>query len=194
MKIDDFFLIAVQYQAIALALFIGLFITPSFAADEGYLINKGDKLRIDVWQEENLQREVMVSPDGTISFPLVGNIPAAGKTTGDLKALLRERLAEFIPEPEVNVSLLTVEGNAIYIIGEVIRPGPYVMQKHLDVMQALSLAGGLTIFAAKNDIHVVRRAADGRSTSIPFRYDDVEDGDNLDANILLQSGDTVIVP
>ena len=194
MKIDDFFLIAVRYRAIALALFIGLIINPSFAADEGYLLNKGDKLRIEVWQEESLQREVMVSPDGTISFPLVGNIPAAGKTTGDLKALLRERLAEFIPEPEVNVSLLTVEGNAIYIIGEVIRPGPYVMQKHLDVMQALSLAGGLTIFAAKNDIHVVRRAADGRSTSIPFRYDDVEDGDNLDANILLQSGDTVIVP
>lgn len=194
MKIDDFFMIAVRYRATALALFIGLIINPSFAADEGYLLNKGDKLRIEVWQEESLQREVMVSPDGTISFPLIGNIPAAGQTTGELKALLRERLAEFIPEPEVNISLLTVEGNAIYIIGEVTRPGTYVMQKHLDVMQALSLAGGLTIFAAKNDIHVVRRAADGRSTSIPFRYDDVEDADNLDANILLQSGDTVIVP
>lgn len=188
------FTVAFRYCAISLAFFTGLIVNPSYAADERYQINKGDKLMIEVWQEENLRAEVMVSPDGTISFPLVGVIPAAGKTTGELKDLLRKKLEEYIPEPEVNVSLITVEGNLIYVIGEVTRPGPFIMPKHLDVMQALSMAGGLTPYAAKNDIHIVRRNPDGRSSSIPFSYGDVEDGDDLHTNILLQSGDTVIVP
>jgi polysaccharide export outer membrane protein len=177
-----------------LTLAISLFCQPLSAADVGYRINRGDKLRIDVWQEENLHAEVMVSPDGKISFPLVGVVPAAGKTADELQTFLREQLEQYIPGPEVNVSLLTVEGNQIYIIGEVNKPGPYVMSANLDVMQALSIAGGLTAFAAKNDIHVVRRAKDGRSESLPFAYSDIEDGVNLDANFLLKSGDTVIVP
>ena len=93
---------------------------------------------IEVWQEENLRAEVMVSPDGTISFPLVSVIPAAGKTTGELKDLLRKKLEEYIPEPEVNVSLITVEGNLIYVIGEVTRPGPLIM---LDYVMSATLPG-----------------------------------------------------
>ena len=187
-------LIAARPLAIALALLAGLMINPAFAADAGYRINKGDKLKIDVWQEENLHAEVMVTPDGTISFPMVGTVEAAGKTVDELQTFLRERLEEYIPGPEVIVSLLTVDGNLIYVIGEVTRPGPYMMAKNLDVMQALSMAGGLTPFAAKNDIRILRRAAEGGSSSIPFAYGDVEDGDDLEANILLQSGDTIIVP
>jgi polysaccharide export outer membrane protein len=171
-----------------------VFVAPAAVADSSYLINKGDKLRIDVWQEENLRAEVMVSPDGTFSFPMVGSIPAAGKTIDQLQTLLRERLEEYIPGPEVIVSLITVEGNTVYVIGEVARPGPYIMTKDLDVMQALSMAGGLTPFAAKNDVHILRKDSRGQSTSIGFRYGDVEDGHNLEANIRLQSGDTIIVP
>lgn len=174
--------------------FLAFFVGPVMATDSGYLINKGDRLRIDVWQEENLHAEVMVSPDGTFSFPMIGSVPAAGKTIDELQTLVRDKLEEYIPGPEVIVSLLTVEGNSIYVIGEVSRPGPYVMTKDLDVMQALSMAGGLTPFAAKNDVHILRRSADGHASSIPFAYGDVEDGENLDTNILLQSGDTVIVP
>lgn len=164
------------------------------AADDGYSINKGDKLRIDVWQEENLRADVMVGPDGMISFPMLGSIAAAGKTVTELQTLLREQLEQYIPGPEVLVSLLSVEGNVIYVIGEVNRPGHFVMSKNLDVMQALTLAGGLTAFAAKNDIRILRRNGEQHSSAIPFAYGDIEDGDHLDSNILLQSGDTVIVP
>ena len=195
MRIPDFLRDAVHCWTIILTLVVALVLAPSLAtADAGYRINKGDKLKIDVWQEENLHAEVMVLPDGTISFPLVGIIQASGKTADELQTFLQQRLEEYIPGPEVNVSLITVEGNQIFIIGEVARPGPYIMSKKLDVMQALSLAGGLTPFAGENNIRILRRSADGFSESIPFSYSDVADGDNLEANILLQSGDTVIVP
>ncbi len=179
---------------LAVAIVYTLMNNSSFAVNDRYLINKGDKLRIDVWQEENLQVDVMVSPDGMISFPLVGVVPASGKTLVELQLLMREKLSEYIPSPEVNVSLMAIEGNVIYVLGEVAHPGPYIMQNNLHIIQALSLAGGLTPFASSGNIHVVRRKADGHFESIPFDFDDVEDGDHLETNIPLKSGDTVIVP
>ena len=184
----------VKYGAVVLMLYSGLLVNPVYAAEKGYQINMGDKLKISVWKEEDLNAEVMVSPDGTISFPIVGTVAAAGKTLDGLQLLLTEKLEEFIQGPEVIVSLLTVEGNQIYVIGEVARPGPIVMTKNLKVMQALSLAGGLTPYASRNNIKILRETAEGKSVSIPFEYDDIEDGDNLDSNILLQSEDTIIVP
>jgi polysaccharide export outer membrane protein len=163
-------------------------------AGEDYRLNPGDKLEITVWEEEKLKQEVVVLPDGTISFPLVGHVAAAGKTTADLVNLLRERLSQFIPDAEVNVRLLAAEGNLIYVTGEVAHPGAFVMKGPTDVMQALSMAGGLTAFAKKNSIIVLRRDADGRTTSLPFEYGDVEDGENIESNILLQSGDTIVAP
>lgn len=163
-------------------------------ADDSYHLNPGDKLEISVWQEENLKQDVVVLPDGTISFPLVGHVPAAGKTTEDLARLLRERLNKFIPDSEINVRMLDAEGNSIYVTGEVAHPGKFVMKGPTDIMQALSMAGGLTAFAKKNSIIVLRREADGRTKSFPFEYGDVEDGENIESNILLQSGDTVVTP
>ena len=163
-------------------------------ADDNYRLNPGDKLEISVWQEDNLKQEVVVLPDGTISFPLVGHVPAAGKTTEDLARLLRERLNKFIPDSEINVRMLDAEGNSIYVTGEVAHPGKFVMKGPTDIMQALSMAGGLTAFAKKNSIIVLRREADGRTRSFPFEYGDVEDGENIESNILLQSGDTVVAP
>lgn len=163
-------------------------------ADEVYRLNPGDKLEITVWEEEKLKQEVVVLPDGTISFPLVGHVAAAGKTTEDLVKVLRERLSKFIPDSEINVRLLAAAGNMIYVTGEVARPGPFMMTRPTDVMQAISMAGGLTKFAKKNSIKVLRREADGRSKSLPFEYGDVEDGENIESNILLQSGDTIVVP
>ncbi|WP_027149164.1 polysaccharide biosynthesis/export family protein [Methylobacter tundripaludum] len=166
----------------------------SVLAGSVYRLNPGDKLEITVWQEENLKQEVVVLPDGTISFPLVGHVPAAGKTTEDLVRLLQERLDKFIPDSEINVRLLAAEGNLVYVTGEVAHPGQFVMKGPMDVMQALSMAGGLTAFAKKNSIIVLRRQADGQTRSFPFEYGDVEDGENIESNILLQSGDTIVAP
>jgi polysaccharide export outer membrane protein len=159
-----------------------------------YRLNPGDKLEITVWEEEKLKQEVVVLPDGTISFPLVGHIAAAGKTTEELVGSLREHLGQFIPDAEINVRLVAAEGNKIYVTGEVTHPGAFVMTRPTDVMQALSMAGGLTAFAKKNSIIVLRREANGRTRPLPFVYGDVEDGENVESNILLQSGDTLVVP
>jgi polysaccharide export outer membrane protein len=163
-------------------------------ATEAYRLNPGDKLEITVWEEEKLKQEVVVLPDGTISFPLAGRVVAAGKTTEDLAILLREHLSKFIPDSEINVRLLAAEGNKIYVTGEVAHPGVFVMTSPTDVIQALSMAGGLTSFAKKNSIIILKREASGQVRSLSFEYGDVEDGENIESNILLQSGDTIIVP
>lgn len=90
--------------------------------------------------------------------------------------------------------MLAAEGNLIYVTGEVIHPGQFIMKGPMDVMQALSMAGGLTPFAKKNSIIILRREADGRARTFPFEYGDVEDGENIESNILLQSGDTIVAP
>jgi polysaccharide export outer membrane protein len=172
-----------------------IFLAPCSAdAEPNYRLNPGDKLLISVWHEENLKEEVLVLPDGTVSFPLIGHIPAAGKTIEELRTALTEAIAEFIPEPAVDVSLLAAEGNVIYVVGEVTRPGPYVMTRPMDVLQALTTAGGLTMFADQNDIRILRRGTDGKTRLINFSYGDVADGEKLETNIILQSGDTIIVP
>ena len=181
-----------------MALFFGcvlLLSTQAFAlGSDVYRLNPGDKLEITVWQEESLKQEVVVLPDGTISFPLVGHVAAAGKTTGELVKLLQERLNKFIPDSEINIRLLAAEGNLIYVTGEVKNPGKFEVKGPTDVVQALSMAGGLTAFAKKNNILILRREADGKSKSLPFEYGDVEGGENIESNILLQSGDTILVP
>lgn len=186
------------YRGSVLAFFFGCILLLSnqtfVLADDAYRLNPGDKLEITVWEEEKLKQEVVVLPDGTISFPLVGHIAAAGKTTEDLVRLLRERLRQFIPDSEINIRLLAAEGNMVYVTGEVAHPGAFVMTRPTDVMQALSMAGGLTEFAKKNSIIVLRRETDGRTRSFPFEYGDIEDGENIESNILLQSGDTVVAP
>jgi polysaccharide export outer membrane protein len=106
---------------------------------------------------------------------------------------LKERLAEFIADPVVNISVKSAEGNSIYVIGQVKKPGQFVMYQPMDVMQMLSLAGGLTAFAKANDIVILRRNGD-KSESIAFKYGEVEDGDKLENNHLLRSGDVIVVP
>jgi polysaccharide export outer membrane protein len=186
------------YKCSGLAFFLGciLFLSnqTSALATEAYRLNPGDKLEITVWEEEKLKQEVVVLPDGTVSFPLAGHVVAAGKTTEDLVVLLREHLSKFIPDSEINVRLIAAEGNKIYVTGEVAHPGVFVMTSPTDVIQALSMAGGLTSFAKKNSIIILKREASGLIRSLSFEYGDVEDGENIESNIVLQSGDTIIVP
>lgn len=163
------------------------------ASELSYVVNPGDMLEISVWNEEALQRELRVLPDGSASFPLVGNFKAAGFTVDEIQAALTERLAKYITDPVVTVSVKTVEGNTVYVLGKVNNPGHFQMYRPMTILQALSLAGGLGTFAKTNSIRVLRRDGD-KTISIPFRYGDIEDGDNLESNILLRSGDVIIVP
>jgi polysaccharide export outer membrane protein len=163
------------------------------ALPDSYLIQPGDVLQISVWKEPELQQEVIVRPDGGVSFPLSGDLQAAGKSAESLRNELRERLGKQILDPEVTVSVKIANGNRIFVVGKVNRPGEFPLVRPTDVMQALGLAGGATPFAAVNSIRVLRREGD-RQVVIRFRYDDVAKGRHLEQNILLRSGDTVVVP
>lgn len=158
-----------------------------------YGIQPGDVLTVSVWKEEGLQAEVLVRPDGGISFPLVGDVSAAGKSVQQLSALISERLAKYIPDPVVTVSMKALTGNAVYVIGKVNRPGEFPATHYVDVMQALSMAGGANPFAALNDIKILRRV-NGKQRAFNFRYGDVESGKRLEQNIILHGGDVVVVP
>jgi len=158
-----------------------------------YKIQPGDILEVSVWKEPDLLRQVLVRPDGGLSFPLVGEIQAAGKSVGDLQALITERLTKYIPDPVVTVSTQKLSGNKVYVVGRVQRPGEFEANRHMDIVQALSVAGGMTPYAASNKIKVLRRE-NGELSAIPFKYGDIEKGDNLEQNIILQAGDVVLVP
>jgi polysaccharide export outer membrane protein len=162
-------------------------------ASPGYAIKPGDRLQVSVWREEDLQLEVLVRPDGGISMPLAGDIPAQGMTIEKLREEIGERLKRYIPDPAVSVAVAEIRGNAIFVLGKVAHPGEFVIVRDIDVMQALSMAGGTTTYARLNDIKILRRNGASQS-AIPFRYGDVEKGRDLEQNIILQSGDTVVVP
>ncbi|MCG8544221.1 MAG: polysaccharide biosynthesis/export family protein [Alphaproteobacteria bacterium] len=165
----------------------------SHAADS-YTLNPGDILDIAVWKEEGMERQVVVLPDGQISFPLAGHIQAAGMTPKQLQAVLHKRLKNYFADPSITVSVVQVSGNKIFVIGQVNSPGEFLANRPVDVMQALSLAGGLTTFAAQDEIRVLRRGADGKQQALRFNYSDVSKGKDLDTNIILKSGDIVVVP
>lgn len=163
------------------------------APADAYKLQPGDLLQVVVWKETDLQSEVLVRPDGGISFPLAGDVQAAGHTTDELRGELETRVRRLVPGAVVTVSVKAANGNRVFVIGKVTRPGDFALNRPIDVMQAISLAGGVTPFASADRISVLHR--DGlRQTSVRFRYSQVAKGRNLRQNILLQSGDTVIVP
>lgn len=167
--------------------------TAETATIEGYVIGPGDQLSISVWKEEGMQQEVLVKPDGGITFPLAGEINASGMTTGQLTQALVDRLKRYIPNPNVTVSVLQSVSNKIYVIGKVNRPGEFIATHYMDVLQALTMAGGLTPYADSDDIKIIRRAGNKKMV-FEFDYDDVVSGDKMDMNIILKAGDTVVVP
>jgi polysaccharide export outer membrane protein len=179
---------------IALLMVLGVLggVMPAAAADV-YLLQPGDVLTISVWKEADLTGDLLVRPDGGISLPLAGDIAAAGHTADDVRGVIDERLKKYIPNAVVTVAVKQTAGNQVFVVGKVNRPGQYPIIRPVDVMQALSMAGGTTPFAAVNDIRVLRRAGD-KQVALEFRYAEVEHGRDLQQNIVLQSGDTVVVP
>jgi len=158
-----------------------------------YRVGAEDVLEISVWREDALKKEALVRPDGGISYPLIGEVQVAGKTVLEIREEIAKRLEKFIPDPAVSVSIFKVGSQRVYVIGKVNKPGDFPVGRHVDVLQALSMAGGLTPFADANDIRVMRREGD-RQVVLPFEYGRVVRGQKLEQNIQLHPGDVVVVP
>lgn len=167
----------------------------SFAAPAlpPYTINAGDLLQVSVWKEPDLQVEALVRPDGGLSLPLIGDVAAAGKTVEAVRQEIAKRIDTYVPDAVVTVALKQLSGDKIYVLGKVNRPGEYGINRYVDVMQALSIAGGTTTFADLDDIVILRRNGDGQR-ALEFKYSQVSRGKHLEQNIILQSGDVVVVP
>jgi polysaccharide export outer membrane protein len=172
-----------------------LFSGTAISADSGgiYKLNQGDLLQISVWGEETLQKEVRVLPDGSITFPLAGRVEVANETAPEVEKRITEKLKVYLPDPQVTVVVSNTEGNKAYVIGKVMKPGPVQLTGSTTVLQAISLAGGVDKFADLNTIKVLRGSGKAQST-LPVNYNSLIKGQNLDSNILLNSGDTVLVP
>jgi polysaccharide export outer membrane protein len=160
-----------------------------------------DVLRVTVWKSPDLSGEVAIRPDGTISMPLIGDVPAAGLTANVLAKRIGERLTEYVSSPIVTVQVKEVNSYFIYVLGEVARPGKYPLKSFANVMQGIALAGGFAPFASKNKIKVLRNMSIGslghegkRQIEIPVRYDDILKGTAVPGNFILRSGDVIVVP
>jgi len=167
-------------------------VQPTAGATPDYVIGAGDILEVSVWKDPALTRQVVVLPDGTFSFPLVGRFNAAGKTVEELSAAVEEKLTRYIPEPDLSVIVQQVNSQVIYVIGKVNRPGHIPLNRNVDVLQALAMAGGLNVFANEKDIRIFRKT-EGQTMVIPFNYKAVTEENRLEENIFLQRGDVIVV-
>ncbi|MFO0773241.1 MAG: polysaccharide biosynthesis/export family protein [Nitrospiraceae bacterium] len=169
-----------------------------FAAPTEFLIGPEDVLVVNVWRNQELSKDVIVRPDGKISMPLIGDVPAAGLTAQALSKRISDGLAEFMANPTVSVTVKEINSYYIYVLGEVGRPGKFTLKSFATVLQGISYAGGFTQFAARNRMHVMRMVTNGhgepKQVQIPVPYDDILAGKNLDANFVLRAGDVIVVP
>jgi polysaccharide biosynthesis/export protein len=162
-------------------------------ADDAYRLHQGDALFISVWGEDTLQKEVKVLPDGSITFPLAGRVDVVNSTTVEAQKKITDKLKVYLNDPQVTVVVTSVEGNRAYIIGKVLKAGPILLEGPTTVLQALSMAGGFDKFATLSKIKVLRKV-NGKETVIPVNYEQLIDGHSLESNLVLQEGDTILVP
>ena len=164
-----------------------------FGRGPHFVLGPEDVLEISVWNYETLTRQVVVRPDGKISFPLIGDIRAQGRTVEELRQALEEKIKAFVQDAPVTVVVVEAGSPKVYVIGKVVNPGVYIMGKALRVMQVLAMAGGATPFADKDEILIIRESH-GRQIALKFNYGKVANGRDLEKNIHLKPGDTVVVP
>lgn len=162
-------------------------------ASRHYTIGAGDLILISVWKDEALTRQVVVLPDGKISFPLVGEIQAEGRSIEQLRNELESKLERFVPGVTLSVIVQQVNSQVVYVIGRVTTPGRFLLTGEINVLQALAMAGGLNPFAKKGEIKIFRQE-DGSTKIFSFNYDAVSTGSDLKQNITLQRGDVIVVP
>lgn len=158
-----------------------------------YLIGPNDLLEIFIWKEKELTRDITVMSDGRITFPLIGELMAQGKTVTALKEMIKEKLDEFITASEVTVILKESRSRRVYTIGKLSKPGPYPMLPDMTILQLLSMAGGCTEWADTKNILIIRRE-EGKEVQRRFNYNEYISGKNIEQNILLEINDTIVVP
>jgi polysaccharide export outer membrane protein len=159
-----------------------------------YRVHPGDKLIVGVYDDPKLlPQEITVTPDGKISYPMVGVLIAGGKTVEQIRTELEGRLKKYISDPIATVIVTDVKGNVVYVIGQVTKPGAMTMNPTINVLQALSIAGGGNPYAKLDGIIIIRSSG-GTQRVLPFRYGQVASGKDLQQNIELESGDVVVVP
>ena len=168
-------------------------------APAGFLLGPEDELEITVWKNQDLSRITIIRPDGLISMPLIGDIQAAGLTADALSQRIAERLKQyFATPPSVSVSVKAINSYSVYVVGEVAKPGKYQLKAYITVLQAISMAGGFTLYASKNKMQIVRVTQNAdhvrQEIHISVRYDDLVSGSGGPGNVVLHPGDTVVVP
>jgi polysaccharide export outer membrane protein len=169
--------------------------TPTVEVPAEYVIGPEDILSINFWRDADMTRdEVTVRPDGRITLPLLGDLTAAGLTPEQLKASIEKAASKYHQNPSVTVLVRQINSRKVFITGNVANPGAHPLTGPRTVMQLIALAGGLTEYADKKNIQIMRVEPNGQTRSFKFNYNDVSKGKNLKQNILLQPGDTVVVP
>jgi polysaccharide export outer membrane protein len=166
--------------------------TPVLHTDD-YTLGPGDILDISVWKDEALTKLVAVLPDGKISFPLIGEVTAGGKTLAELRVELEKKLSRYVPDINLSVVVTQINSMIVYVVGRVNKPGMFGLNTNVTVLQALAMAGGLNPFAKRSKIKIFRETG-GKTQILSFDYDDVTKGEDLGQNIQLKRGDTVVVP
>ena len=165
----------------------------ALAAESTYQIGPADVLEISVWKDESLTRQLVVPPDGIMSFPLIGDLDVKYMTVTDVRKAITKKLSEYVPDATVSVILLKLDSLRAYVIGKVNKPGQFEITMETSVMQILSMAGGINPFAAGGKILILRQI-NKKTVKIPFNFDQVMKGENLQQNIIIQRGDVVVVP
>ncbi len=187
-------------KPIALALTLASLVTPAFAQSSGYRIQPGDSLTVTVLEDDTLNRQVLVLPDGRISVPLAGTLSAAGQTVDSVERVIADRLASnFAVRPSVFVSVVAVDEQAgefpVYVIGQVANPGEVMVKPGTTLLQAVAMSGGLDRFAAGKRIQLRRTdPATHQERLFLFNYNAVESGGAVQSMITLREGDVIIVP
>jgi polysaccharide export outer membrane protein len=158
-----------------------------------YLIGPDDVLQVVFWQEKDLSAEVVVRPDGKISLPLINEVQASGSTPAQLRTSIMQAASRFVTDPSLTIFVKTINSRKVFVMGQVNKPGPYPLNDTMTVLQMLATAGGLMEYAKGGKITVMR-TDQGQTKSFKFNYNDVRDGKNLQQNIALKPGDTIVVP
>jgi len=175
-------------------LFLSYFLFANQAlAESTYLLKEGDTLSISVWGEATMKKDAIVLPDGSVTYPLAGRIDVVNASVNEVERRITEKLKTYLPDPQVTVVVSSIKGNRIFILGKVKKPGPVQMTGPMTVIQALSLAGGFDKFADLDDIKVLRNN-NGEQTALPVNYNQLIKGKNLKSNLLLNAGDTILIP
>ena len=182
-------------KRVVIAFIVLLFVLPIAlnAYSQSFQVGPGDILEISVWRDANLSRELVVTPDSILSFPLIGDVNIAGMSVADIRKVITERLTDYIPDASVAVMVKQINSLNVYVIGQVKNPGVFPISLETRIMQALAMAKGLTPFASERDIHIIRYEG-GVSKKIAFDYKEVLKGNNREQDIILKRGDVIVVP